>query len=171
MSRHGSVIAAGILTVDAVIGQVGGGIAEAGNDLASLNIQRGRDHGVPTYNEVRQSLGMRRAETFGDITSDPELIDRLARVYATPDDVDLWVGGLAEDHVRGAMVGPLFRAILISQFSALRDGDRFWYEKELTPAERLQIKSTTLTDIIRRNTRIGREMPEDRPPFGILGPP
>jgi hypothetical protein len=132
-----------------------------GNDLASLNIQRGRDHGVPTYNEVRQSLGMRRAETFGDITSDPELIDRLARVYATPDDVDLWVGGLAEDHVRGAMVGPLFRAILISQFRALRDGDRFWYEKELTPAERLQMESTTLTDIIRRNTRIGRELPDD----------
>jgi hypothetical protein len=75
--------------------------------------------------------------------------------------VDLWIGGLAEDHVRGAMLGPLFRAILISQFTALRDGDRFWYEKQLTPTERLRIDSTTLTDIIRRNTRIGREMPED----------
>lgn len=86
---------------------------------------------------------------------------RLAAVYISVDDVDLWVGGLAEDDVPGAMVGPLFFEILMTQFEALRDGDRFWYQIALAPEELDRVQDTRLVDIIRRNTGIGDEIGPD----------
>ncbi|MEM8933999.1 MAG: peroxidase family protein, partial [Acidobacteriota bacterium] len=132
-----------------------------GFDLVSLNIQRGRDHGLPSYNTVRGAFGRSAAKTFADITSDPALQARLAEVYDHPDDVDLWVGGLAEDPVRNGLVGPLWRAVLAEQFEALRDGDRFWYERTFSGGELRDLQSTRLSDVVRRNTTIGRELQDD----------
>ena len=132
-----------------------------GFDLASLNIQRGRDHGLPGYNDVREALGFNRARRFSDITSNVDLQSRLASVYANVDDIDVWVGGLAEDPLPGAMVGRLVFTILKDQFEALRDGDRFWYRRTLTQAERDDVENTRLADIIRRNTNIGNEIADD----------
>lgn len=123
-----------------------------GFDLASLNIQRGRDHGLPNYNSVREQLGLSRAESFADITSDDELQAKLTSVYESVDDVDVWVGALAEDHVRGGSVGELTRTVLLEQFTALRDGDRFWYENMMDGSELREIQQTWLSDIIERNT-------------------
>ena len=134
-----------------------------GLDLASLNIQRGRDHGLGSYNDTREAMGLTRAQDFSDITSDTELQDALYRVYGNVDDVDLWVGGLAEDPLakKGSQLGPLFRAILIKQFEDLRAGDRFWYENNLTRRERRMVKGTTLAKIIRANTTIGDELQDN----------
>ncbi len=132
-----------------------------GFDLASLNIQRGRDHGLPSYNEAREALGLSSAVTFGDIADDPEIAGRLASVYGDVDEVDVWVGGLAETPVRGAMVGELIHAVLSDQFQALRDGDRLWYARTLGAGQRAQVEGTRLSDIIRRNTAIGDELSDD----------
>ena len=132
-----------------------------GFDLASLNIQRGRDHGLPSYNDARRALDLPRARRFDEITSDPELEERLRSVYADVDDVDVWVGGLAEDRRPDAMVGQLFFRIMKRQFEALRDGDRYWYELTLSPGERQQVEQTRLADIIRRNTAAGSELQDD----------
>jgi peroxidase len=129
-----------------------------GFDLASLNIQRGRDHGLPGYNQARTDFGLPRVTSFAQISSDPVVQAKLASVYDSPDQVDLWVGGLAEDHVPGAMVGPTFFVILRDQFERLRDGDRFWYESYL-PRDLVQtVREQTLARIIRRNTTIGAEV-------------
>lgn len=132
-----------------------------GFDLASLNIQRGRDHGLPSYNQARRALGLRPAGSFAEISSDPELQQRLASVYDDVDQVDLWVGGLTEDHLPGALVGELFATVIADQFEALRDGDRFWHALRLSSRERRQVESTRLSDVIRRNTDIGDELPDD----------
>ena len=51
------------------------------------------------------------------------------------------------------MVGQTFGTIIAQQFEALRDGDRFWYHNQGFDAKTLsQIESTTLSDIIDRNT-------------------
>ena len=132
-----------------------------GFDLPSLNIQRGRDHGLPSYNQVRRAFGLRPARNFSDISSNQEIQHALASVYDTVDDVDLWVGGLAEDTLQDALVGELIATVLRDQFEALRDGDRFWYERALDPQQLDAVRNIRLSDIIRRNTTIGNEISDD----------
>lgn len=96
-------------------------------DLAAINIQRGRDHGLPEYNAYRAKCGLRVAETFDDLRgeiSSQAVRDKLKEMYGHPGNVDLWVGGILEDQVDGAKVGPTFRCLLVEQFKRLRDGDR-----------------------------------------------
>jgi len=126
-----------------------------GFDLASLNIQRGRDLGVASYNDLREAVGLPRVEDFSDITSDPDLALALASVYDSVDDIDAWVGGLAEDATGGGMLGELFATIVTEQFIALRDGDPFWSENsDLSQSEIDALWDTSLGDIIERNSDI-----------------
>ena len=121
-------------------------------DLAALNILRGRDHGLETYADMRATLGLSPVTDFADITSDVAVQDALRTAYGTVDQVDLWVGGLAEAPVGGGIVGETFRAILVDQFERSRDGDRLWFEEQFAgdPAMLAEIRATTLSDIIER---------------------
>ncbi len=138
-----------------------GNPAAGGFDLAALNIQRGRDHGLPVYNDVLRSVGLTPAEEWHQITSDVDAQRGLRDVYSSIEDVDVWVGGLAEDPLPGSHLGLLFTVIIKEQFEALRDGDRYWYQRILNRNELRRIENTTLADIIRRNTSIGDELPEN----------
>jgi len=132
-----------------------------GFDLASLNIQRGRDHGLPSYNQMRVDYGLAPKADFADVTSDAALAAGLASVYADVDSIDPWVGALAEDHLPGAMVGELIKTVLADQFERLRDGDRYWYQNTMSPMAQRFIERQTLSRIIRRNTGIRRELQPD----------
>lgn len=125
-----------------------------GLDLASLNIQRGRDHGLADYNTVRAAYGLPRVMSFAQISSDPKVQAELEELYGDVDDIDLWVGALAEDHVRGSSTGPLIRRILADQFERLRDGDRFWYQRAFTGRQLARLERTTLSDVIEHNTGV-----------------
>ena len=140
-----------------LFGQPGSG----GFDLSSLNIHRGRDHGVPGYNDMREAMGLTRVTQFGQITSDNDLAEALFDTYGDVNEIDLWVGGLAEDEVSGSQLGELFQAILVRQFTTLRDGDRFWWEEDLTANERNIVSDTTLAEIIRDNTDIDAEIQDN----------
>ena len=130
-------------------------IPTGGMDLASLNIQRGRDHGLADYNAVRVTYGLPAVSSFSDITSDPVLAAQLESLYGSVDNIDPWIGALSEDHVAGASVGPLIMAAIIDQFSRARAGDRFWFETDPEMASMMPtMEGTTLADIIRRNTDI-----------------
>lgn len=124
-----------------------------GQDLSSINIQRGRDHGLPDLNTVRETIGLTKYSSFDQITRNKEVTKNLRTLYGNINNVDLWVGGLAEDHKKGE-VGPTFRKIILDSFLRIRDGDRFWYENILTPKEVDFVENLTLAEIIRLNTNI-----------------
>ncbi len=79
--------------VDAVRNFLFGPPGAGGFDLAALNIQRGRDHGLPSYNQARVEYGLAPVQTFADLTTNPAVQARLASVYATVEEVDALGGG------------------------------------------------------------------------------
>lgn len=100
-------------------------------DLAAFNIQRGRDHGMPSYNRWRESCNLTKALTFHDLRHEitsSALREKLEQAYKTPDNIDIWVGAISEEPVQGSKVGPTLLCLLSGQFARVRDGDRFWYE-------------------------------------------
>ena len=69
------------------------------------------------YNDYREFYGAQRALSFDDLIEiKRELRDVLAEVYAHVDDIDVYVGGLAESSVVGGQVGPLFANMIAAQF-------------------------------------------------------
>ncbi|MEQ8767415.1 MAG: peroxidase family protein [Planctomycetota bacterium] len=132
-----------------------------GLDLAALNIQRGRDHGLPSYNGTRVALGLPAKSSFAEITGDGELQSRLATAYADVDEIDAWVGALAEDPMPGALVGELIWTVTRGQFLRLRSADRHWYQRVFSGAALEAVEATRLADIIRSNTQINTELPDD----------
>ena len=138
--------------VDGVRNFLFGPPGAGGLDLASLNIQRGRDHGLADYNSTRAAIGLKKITSFAEITFDKDLQAKLESLYGTVDDIDLWVGGLAEVHVRGSSVGETFQTIIVEQFKRLRDGDRFWFQNQFSGKQLMQLQRTSLSDVIGRNT-------------------
>jgi peroxidase len=124
-----------------------------GMDLAAINIQRGHDLGLGTLNQTREALGLAPYTSFDQLSSDPETEAAFEQAYGSIDAVDLWAGGLAEDHAPGAIVGPTFAKIIGDQFTALRDGDQYYFENQDFDKQTLdEIKHTTLSDLILRDT-------------------
>lgn len=125
-------------------------------DLAAMNIQRSRDHGIPGYLEWRQFCNMSRVETFEDLAreiSDSNVRQKLRELYGHPGNIDVWVGGILEDQLPNAKVGPLFKCLLVEQFRRTRSGDRFWYENPsvFRPEQLAQIQQVTLARILCNN--------------------
>ncbi len=140
------------LLFNEVIPGVGGG-----QDLIALDIQRGRDVGIPDYNTLRVSLGLPAVRRFSQITLDVQVQHELAAAYpGGVNTIDAFEGGLAEDHVPGSDVGPLFERIMADQFERLRDGDRFFYLDEGFTRQEVQMfeQGDTLAKIIKNNTEI-----------------
>lgn len=128
-----------------------------GLDLASINISRGRERGLPDLNSIRESLGLQRYIFFRQInSSNIQLSNQLRSSYLSINRVDPWVGLLAERRQSGSLFGETLLTILQHQFTALRDGDRFFYLNDpvLTDEEKEMITNITLHDIIMRNTNI-----------------
>ncbi|XP_053667737.1 uncharacterized protein LOC128718088 [Anopheles marshallii] len=128
-----------------------------GLDLAAINIQRGRDHGLPAYVNWRGPCGLSSVKDWSDVERimGPASANRLQKAYRTVDDIDLFVGGLAERPVVGGIVGPTFSCIIAQQFSNLRKGDRFWYENpgfesSFTPAQLESIRQVAFSQVLCR---------------------
>ena len=143
-----------------------GAPGSGGMDLAALNIQRGRDHGLPSYNETRRACGLSPANSFRDITRDRKVRRRLKQLYDSVDEIDAWVGALAEDHVRGSSVGELTLNAMVDEFTKLRDGDRFFYTGDIELMDNeaidavIDLSSWSLSDILVENTAL-EHAPED----------
>ncbi len=153
-------------------------IGGVGLDLLTLDIMRGRDHGLPSYTESLSAyLPQVVITSVTQITSDPDLQQALRDLYDIDEndpikrfninDIDLFVGALAEDPVEGMSIGLLTFSVLQDQFRRLRDGDRFFYLNDpdlydlnsetllSTVGELIDLENITLADIILANTGIG----------------
>ncbi|XP_076624546.1 uncharacterized protein LOC143343486 [Colletes latitarsis] len=126
-----------------------------GMDLASINIQRGRDHGIPPYVKWREPCGLSPIKSFEDLdrVMPPSTARKFKLVYSFVEDIDLFTAGLAEKSVSGGLVGPTFACIIGQQFSNLRRGDRFWYENSghgnsFTPGQLQQLRRVSLAQIL-----------------------
>lgn len=124
-------------------------------DLAAIDMQRGRDHGIGNYNDLRKAYGLEPLSDFGDISDDVAVIAGLANNYSTVDDVDAWVGAIASNHADNANVSEVIQLGMKKQFEAIRDGDRFWYKNDSALTQYINmLHSTTMADVIHRNTTL-----------------
>jgi len=181
------------------------------NDLGALDVMRGYDHGMATYNDLREAYGLDRIETFVELTgesteefpddpaidstdpiNDPDILDfvsladgsgnaidptsdlagtavvdaerrtttaaRLKAIFRTVDRVDAFTGMVSEPHVDGTEFGELQLAMWTRQFSALRDGDRFFYGNDPALdaiADEFGVDfRTSLADLVAANTNV-----------------
>ncbi len=130
---------------------------QGGLDLASVNIQRGRERGLPDYNAVRVDFGLPHISFFQGINDDPDVFNPLIVAYdGNINIIDPWVGLLSEKALPNSIFGETLTKIMTLQFTALRDGDRFYYENDpiLTPEEKDAIKNTRFRDIIMENSGV-----------------
>jgi len=128
-----------------------------GLDLAAINIQRGRERGVQDYNSIRALLGLEKRTNFNEICVDNQVTDILEMIYnGDINQVDPWVGMLAEDSQPGSIFGEVLQTSIRNQFEALRDGDRFFYQNDdgMLEDDMHLVRSTTLSSLIMRNTEI-----------------
>jgi len=128
--------------------------ASFGLDLVAVNIQRGRDHGIPPYNAWRKLCGLPVLHSFEQLHGimDPDAASKIAALYDSVDDIDFFVGGNCEYHIKGAIVGPTFACVIAEQFRRLKVGDRFWYENRgqtgsFTQHQLEEIKRTSFSSI------------------------
>ena len=101
-------------------------------DLVSRNLQRGRDHGLQTFNFYREQFGLprirclprRQRRCFRRLTGERALADQLAKVYNRFDDIDPWLAGLLEPEFEDSQLGVTWTRVIIEQFNRFRQGDR-----------------------------------------------
>lgn len=133
-----------------------------GEDLLALNIQRGRDHGLPGYNAYRKACGLRSLTDWSQRPTElnEEMWTKIEEVYDHVDDIDVYIGGIAETSVRGGVVGPTFACLIADQFRRLKFGDRFFYTHDnangLGKVAREQVLQRTLGDVLCDVTRLGK---------------
>ena len=132
-------------------------------DLASLNIQRGRDHGLPPYLTWRRYC----AEVFPELApaefENTLTYIRLLELYGSLDTVDLWVGGLAEKREKGSLLGPTFACLFGITFANVRDGDRFYYKVPgiFSPEQVASIEQHSLAAVICDNSDSITDLQQD----------
>ncbi len=70
-------------------------------------------------------------------------------------DIDLWLGGLAEAKVEGGMLGSTFDFVFATQMVKLQVADRFYYLERLAGTDLLaEIEGQLFSDIVMRNTGV-----------------
>lgn len=134
-------------TIDGIVG-----------DLPAINFQRGRDHGLPGYTQFLAACGGGSPTLFPQLRQffSEEQVDRIKNVYAAVKDIDIFTA-VSEFPVPGSALGFTYTCIMTKQFSNLRHGDRFWYERNdphaaFTLPQLTEIRKSTLSRVLCDNS-------------------
>lgn len=94
-------------------------------DLATIDVLRSRERGVPRYNEFRRHFRLPPAKSFADLTNNAEWAKQLEQMYRDIDDVDLMIGLYAERKPRGFGFSDTAFRVFILMASRRIAADRF----------------------------------------------
>ncbi|XP_078621780.1 uncharacterized protein LOC144888022 isoform X2 [Branchiostoma floridae x Branchiostoma japonicum] len=126
-------------------------------DMATVDVLRDRERGVPRYNELRRHLNMAPAETFLDITDDPKVAEELEEMYEGDIEmVDLLVGCMAESPrpTGFAFSDTAFRLFILMATRRLQ-ADRFYtdyYNSDTYTQEGLDwVENATMSSVLLRH--------------------
>lgn len=88
--------------------------SDTGLDVLSMDIQRGRDHGLPPYYSFKVMCNQKPVTDFNDFDDvmSESSIQKLRKLYTSAFDVDLLVGALAEEPKEGSFMGPTLECLL-----------------------------------------------------------
>ena len=126
-----------------------------GMDMCAIDMQRGRDHGLPDYNSIRESLGFEKISDWAEISDDAEVIERMNIAYPDIDNADPIMGMYAERHLDGSSLGESMHALITDQYLRLRDADPLYFENDPEIAPHAQyVYQSSLSEIILRNSEI-----------------
>jgi hypothetical protein len=125
-------------------------------DLASIDIVRTRERGVPRYNEFRRLFHLEAPKTFEELTGgDTALAAELERVYGDVERVDLMIGLFAEPKPEGFGFSDTAFRVFILMASRRLEADRFFtddYRPEVyTQAGIDWVESNSMRDVLLRH--------------------
>ena len=130
-------------------------------DLASTDLVRVRELGVPRYCEFRRQLHLKAPSSFAELTDDAELARDMADLYGDIEQVDLMIGLFAEKRPKGFAFSDTAFRIFILMASRRLNSDRF-FTRDFRP----EVYSPAGLAWIRDNdmrTVLLRHLPELRP--------
>jgi hypothetical protein len=134
-------------------------------DLFSFNLQRGRDHGIPSFNDLRENEGFSRMRDFSEVTEHGHFNHSMSKMYPTVDDIDPWLGLISERATNNSLLGTTASSIISKQFVNLRDADRFWFTHAYSGEFADAVKDQTLAKILVRNSAITNDMMKEKSAF------
>ncbi|CRL07712.1 CLUMA_CG020666, isoform A [Clunio marinus] len=135
-----------------------------GLDLLSIDIQRGRDHGLPTFLDARRKSGFKADfKTFDDLTEifPQHNVELLKSVYEDVEDIDLYVGAMLEtfSSLDEVLVGETLGYVIGHQYQRSVGGDVYFYTHKVNPhpftdSQIHAIDSFTFNHLICQNTNV-----------------
>ncbi|KAL0850705.1 hypothetical protein ABMA28_006649 [Loxostege sticticalis] len=130
-------------------------VLQTAADLSAIDIMRGRDQGLPPYNEYRKLCGLPVAHSFEDLhdTIFPDKVEQMRRIYEEVDDVELMTAIYSEKLIEGGYVGPTLFCIMARNLVQWRKSDRHFFEhgdlpSSLTPSQLNEVRKTSIARLI-----------------------
>jgi len=121
-------------------------------------IEEGRQVNLATYNDYREEMGLPRALKFSDINPNQSVIDALHKHYKNVDDVEWYVGMIAEEVQKDRLFPTLLARMLSSvAFSVIMLqpwlAASIWSRRDemLTPFGSKRLDDTTIQTMIHRH--------------------
>ncbi|KAL5236551.1 hypothetical protein ACI65C_003961 [Semiaphis heraclei] len=127
-----------------------------GMDIVSLDLQRNRDHGIPSYTNFRKYCGLKAIRNVQDLAKImmEGASDKLLKQYKHWKKIELLIGALSEKHEEDSMVGPTMKCIIREQFTRTRVADRYFYDlpKVFNEYQLAEIRKVTLARVFCDNS-------------------